>query len=223
MFLGRMDDQVKIRGHRIELNEINAVLNEHASVQASVVIAREDAPGDKRLVAYMVSKAGSERDEKSLRELIRRRLPESMEPAAFVWLQSLPLTANGKVDRAALPAPSTEDRRREGEFIAARTPVEEALSRIIAEVLGMPRVSVEDDFFALGGHSLLGAQVVARVRGEFGAELELLDVFDSPTVAELSRKVEETLTNQLDSMTDEEVTAALAALNAAPAQDSAIQ
>jgi amino acid adenylation domain-containing protein len=214
-FLGRMDDQIKIRGYRIELNEINAVLNEHPSVQASVVIAREDVPGDKRLVAYVVPVAGSQRDEQNLRDAIRRRLPDYMEPAAFVWLESLPLTPNGKVDRAALPIPRVECGMGNGTYIAPRTPVETALAEIIMEVLKLARVSVDDDFFHLGAHSLLGAQIVARVRGAFGAELKLLDVFDAPTVAELSTKIEQALTVQLNAMTEAEVDTALAALNGA--------
>ncbi|MEY2489308.1 MAG: hypothetical protein QOC70_1250 [Verrucomicrobiota bacterium] len=214
-FLGRIDDQIKIRGYRIELNEINALLNEHPSVQASVVTAREDVPGEKRLVAYIVPVTGAQRDEQSLRELIRERLPDYMEPAAFVWMESLPLTRNGKVDRAALPRPSVENGSRNGAFIAPRTPVEEALAGIIMEVLKVSRVSMDDDFFHLGAHSLLGAQVVARVRGVFGAELKLLDVFDAPTVAELSTKIEQALTRQLGAMTEAEVDAALAALNGA--------
>ena len=212
-FLGRIDDQIKIRGYRIELNEINAVLNEHPSVQASVVIVREDVPGDKRLVAYLVHRADSQRDLQSLRELIRRRLPDYMEPAAFVWMESLPLTPNGKVDRAALPVPTTDDDARDGKFIAPRTLVEETLAGIICEVLKAPRVSVDDDFFDLGAHSLLGAQIIARVRGAFGTELRLLDVFDAPTVAELSLRIEKALTLQLDAMTEAEVEAALAALD----------
>jgi amino acid adenylation domain-containing protein len=219
-FLGRIDDQIKIRGYRIELNEINALLNEHPSVQASVVSAREDVPGDKRLVAYTVPVAGSQRDEQSLRELIRQRLPDYMEPSAFVWLEALPLTPNGKIDRAALPRPSIESSSRIGEFIAPRTPVEEALAGIIRDVLKLPRVSVDDDFFHLGAHSLLGAQVVARVRDVFGTELKLLDVFDAPTVAELSVKIEQALTLQLNAMTEEEVDAALAALNGAEGKDT---
>ncbi|HWB60291.1 MAG TPA: non-ribosomal peptide synthetase, partial [Chthoniobacteraceae bacterium] len=210
MFAGRIDDQVKIRGHRIELNEINVVLNEHLSVQASVVIAREDVPGDKRLVAYVVPAAGVARDEAGVRELVRRRLPDYMEPSAFVWMDALPLTPNGKVDRAALPAPNA-DARREGGFVEPATPLEEGIAKIIAETLGVPRVSMADDFFALGGHSLLGAQVVARVREVFGVELQLLDVFDAPTAAELSQKVEEAITSRLDAMTDEEINAALSA------------
>lgn len=218
-FLGRIDDQIKIRGYRIELNEINAVLNEHPSVQASVVIAREDVPGDKRLVAYIVPAAGSQGDEESLREVIRQRLPDYMEPAAFVWMKALPLTPNGKIDRAALPRPSLE-RSREKAFIAPRTPVEEALAGIITEVLKVPRVSVDDDFFHLGAHSLLGAQIIGRVRNVFGTELKLLDVFDAPTVAELSTKIELALTQQLSAMTEAEVDAALAALNGAAGKDT---
>jgi len=213
-FLGRMDDQVKIRGYRIELNEINAILNEHPSIKASVVIAREDLPGTKRLVAYIVPIAGSQQDEQILRELIRRRLPDYMEPAAFVWMESLPLTLNGKVDRAALPLPSVAD----DEFISPRTPVEEVLAGIIMEVLKVGRVSVHDDFFHLGAHSLLGAQIVARVRSVFGTELKLLDVFDAPTVAELATKIEQALTRQLNAMTEAEVDAALATLNGAMAK-----
>lgn len=214
-FLGRIDDQIKIRGYRIELNEINAVLNEHPSVQASVVIAREDLPGDKRLVAYIIPVAGSNRDEENLREAIRKRLPDYMQPTAFVWLEALPLTPNGKIDRARLPRPSLESCLRETEFIAPRTPVEEALAGIITEVLKVPRVSMDDDFFYLGAHSLLGAQIIGRVRNVFGTELKLLDVFDAPTVAELSTKIELALTRQLSAMTEAEVDAALAALNGA--------
>ena len=206
-FLGRRDDQIKIRGYRIELSEINAVLNEHPSVRASVVIAREDAPGEKRLVAYVVAPSGPTRDEQTLRDALRQRLPDYMEPSAFVWLDALPLTPNGKIDRNALPVPSLNGA---AEFIAPRTPVEETLASIITEVLKLPRVSVHDDFFQLGAHSLLGAQIIARVRSVFGAELKLLDVFDAPTVAELSLRIEDALTRQLNAMSDAEVAAALA-------------
>lgn len=221
VFLGRIDDQIKIRGYRIELNEINAVLNEHPSVQTSVVTVREDSVGDKRLVAYLVLRADSQRDAQSVRELVRRRLPDYMEPTAFVWMEALPLTPNGKVDRAALPIPNEEDGARDGAFIAPRTEVEETLARIIREVLKVPRVSVDDDFFHLGAHSLLGAQIIARVRDAFGTELRLLDVFDAPTVAELSVKIEQALTAQLNAMTEAEVEAALAALDEPLAANSA--
>ena len=209
-FLGRSDDQIKIRGYRIELGEINSVLNQQPSVQASVVIMREDVPGEKRLVAYVVPAVGSPRDEAALREAIRQHLPDYMEPSALVWMEALPLTQNGKIDRASLPAPKIDESKN---FIAPRTPVEETLAGIIREFLKVPRVSVDDDFFHLGAHSLLGAQIIARVRSVFGAELKLLDVFDAPTVAQLSVKIEEALTRQLSEMSEAEVKAALAALN----------
>ena len=129
-----------------------------------------------------------------------------MEPGAFVWLETLPLTLNGKVDRAALPRPALPG----DSYIAPRNSLEEMLARIMAEVLKLERIGIEDDFFQLGAHSLLGAQVVARVRDEFGVELKLLDVFDAPTVAELGQKIEQALTDQLAAMSDEEVDAALA-------------
>ncbi len=208
-FIGRVDDQVKIRGHRIELGEINAVLNDQPSVRAGIVVAREDVPVEKRLVAYLVPAPGTRYDEQMLREAMRQRLPEYMEPSAFVRMEALPLTPNGKIDRAALPAPD----RQNGEFISPRTPVEVRLAGIITEFLNLPRVSIHDDFFHLGAHSLLGAQIIARVRNVFGADLKLLEVFDAPTVAQLSVKIEETLTNQLSEMSEAEVNAALAAFD----------
>jgi amino acid adenylation domain-containing protein len=206
-FLGRVDDQVKIRGFRVELGEINSILSQQRAIQASAVIAREDESGEKRLVAYVVPAIGTLRDEKTLRDAIRQRLPDYMEPSAFVWMDALPLTPNGKIDRAALPAPGAQS----GEFTAPRNPVEKRLSGIISEFLRVPRVSVNDDFFHLGAHSLLGAQIIARVRSVFGAELKLLDVFDAPNVAQLSVKIEEALTHQLAGMSEAEVDAALAA------------
>jgi amino acid adenylation domain-containing protein len=210
-FLGRIDDQIKIRGYRIELGEINSVLNKQPAVQSSIVIAREDVPGEKRLVAYVVPASDAQPDEESLRAAIRERLPDYMEPAAFVWMESLPLTPNGKIDRAVLPLPGLSANGKE--FVAPRTPVEETLSEIIKEFLKLPRVSVDDDFFHLGAHSLLGAQIIARVRNVFGTELKLLDVFDAPTVAQLSVRIEDALTRKLGQMSEAEVDAALAALN----------
>ena len=218
-FLGRLDDQVKIRGYRVELNEISALLKEHPSVKANIVIAREDIPGDKRLIAYVVPTEESQQNEEALRNLIRQRLPDYMEPASFVWMKSLPLTPNGKVDRAALPNPNMANRL----LVHPRTPVEQALASIIKDVLKLADISINDDFFQLGAHSLLGAQIVARVRSAFGAELKLLDVFDAPTVAELSAKIELALTQQLAAMTEAEVGAALATLNGVTARGSASQ
>lgn len=212
-FLRRVDDQVKIRGYRVELGEISAILNRDPSVQASVVSAREDNFGEKRLVAYIVPKAGLKPKEQPLRDAIRRRLPDYMEPSAFVWLETMPLTANGKIDRAALPPPDAQLGTTDAEFVSPRNPTEEALAEIISDVLKVPRVSVHDDFFHLGAHSLLGAQIVAHVRNTFGAELKLLDVFDAPTVAQLSGRIEQALARKVTAMNEAEVDAAMAALN----------
>lgn len=211
-FLGRIDQQIKIRGYRIEPGEIEAILLRHPSVQRSVVMAREDALGEKRLVAYIVSAPGSQPDERALRDAIRQSLPDYMEPAAFVWLESFPLTSNGKIDRAALPPPKAGD---EKNLIAPASPVEQTLAGIICQVLKLPRVSTDDDFFHLGAHSLLGAQIIAQVQKGFGVELKLLDVFNAPTVTQLSQKIEEALMRKIEQMSEAEVDAALADFNEA--------
>jgi amino acid adenylation domain-containing protein len=184
-FLGRNDFQVKIRGFRIEPGEVEAALASHAAVREALVVAREDRPGDRRLVAYVVGdvEAGV------LREHLRRELPEYMVPAAFVPLERLPLAPNGKLDRKALPAPEyAADTER---YEAPRTPVEEVLAGIWVEVLRIERVGVHDSFFELGGHSLLATRVVSRVRAVFAIELPLRALFERPTVAELAGRVEE--------------------------------
>jgi amino acid adenylation domain-containing protein len=184
-YLGRLDEQVKVRGFRIEPGEIEAVLSAHAEVREARVIVREDAPGDRRLVAYVVG--GVAADE--LREHLRRGLPEYMVPSAYVVLEALPLTPNGKLDRKALPAPELGSA--EEKYVAPRTPVEEVLAGIWAEVLRLERVGVEESFFELGGHSLLATRVVSRVRELFGVELPLRVLFERPTIAGLARAVED--------------------------------
>jgi len=184
-YLGRLDDQVKIRGFRIEPGEIEAALRRHDGVRECVVVVREDAPGDRRLVAYVVG--GVETG--ALRAHLRQGLPEHMVPSAFIALDLLPLTLNGKLDRKALPAPGLASA--EETYVAPRTPVEEVLAEIWAEVLRLERVGARDNFFELGGHSLLGTRVVSRVRAVFGVELPLRALFESPTVAELAGRVEE--------------------------------
>ncbi|MBV9774839.1 MAG: amino acid adenylation domain-containing protein, partial [Gemmatimonadetes bacterium] len=184
-FLGRVDGQVKIRGFRIEPGEIEAVLRRHPRVADCAVLAREDAPGERRLVAYVVGLS----DAGELREHLRASLPEYMVPSAFVSLDTLPLTPNGKLDRRALPAPeygSAAER-----YVAPRSPTEEVLAGIWAEVLGLERVGAHDRFFELGGHSLLATRVVSRIREMLGAELPLRALFEAPTVAELAACVEE--------------------------------
>jgi amino acid adenylation domain-containing protein len=183
-YLGRVDEQVKIRGFRIEPGEIEGVLRRHAGVSACAVVAREDVPGEQRLVAYVVGGAAPE----ALREHLRRTLPEYMVPAAIVPLERLPLTPNGKLDRRALPAPdfASDDTA----YAAPRTPVEEVLAEIWAGVLPVERVGVNDNFFALGGHSLLATRVASRVRELLGVELRVRAIFEGPTVAGLADAVE---------------------------------
>ncbi len=187
-FLGRIDAQVKIRGFRIEPGEIEAVLLEHPGVGEAVVTVREDVPGDRRLVAYAVPRDGAGIPGTELRAYLRERLPEYLVPSAFVTLDALPLNANGKVDRRALPAP---DRGSAVDAYAApRTPAEEVLAGIWAEVLKTERVGAEDNFFELGGHSLLATQVISRVRQAFGVEVPLKALFEAPTVAGLAVRIE---------------------------------
>ncbi|MFD7638311.1 amino acid adenylation domain-containing protein, partial [Streptomyces sp. NPDC059873] len=187
-FLGRGDGQVKIRGFRIELGEIESVLSRHASVGRVSVIVREDRPGAKRLVAYLVPSSG-ELDVTGVREHAAALLPEYMVPAAFVVLDALPLTTNGKVDQRALPAP---DLSMEGEYVAPRTEAERVLCEVWADVLGAERIGVHDNFFSLGGDSITGLKVVLRVQKAFGCELSTRTVFDHPTVAAMAEAVAQT-------------------------------
>jgi amino acid adenylation domain-containing protein len=187
-FVGRQDGQVKIRGFRIEPGEIEAVLASHPAV-AEAVVAVQEAPGGRRLVAYAVSWEGAALEAGGLRQHLRRGLPDYMIPAAFVVLAALPLTPNGKVDRRALPAPEAEVSAEPA--AAPRTLVEEILTGLWAELLGLPRVVAHDSFFELGGHSLLATQLASRLRGAFGVELPLRTLFERPTVAELAAAVEE--------------------------------
>ncbi|MEO6194012.1 MAG: amino acid adenylation domain-containing protein [Thermoanaerobaculia bacterium] len=184
-FLGRTDHQVKVRGFRIELGEIEAALLSLPAVREAVVLARENR-SEKRLVAYVAGDVAAE----ELRRSLRERLPEYMVPAAFVKLAALPLTVNGKVDRQALPAPDGQSL--DVEYVAPRTPVEEVLAGIWAEVLGVERVGVADHFFDLGGHSLLATRVMSRLRAAFGVEMPLRDLFEAPTVEALAARVEAT-------------------------------
>jgi amino acid adenylation domain-containing protein len=188
-FLGRVDDQVKIRGFRVEPREVEAVLAKHFAVVETVVLAREDTPGDRRLVAYVVT--GRPAPEISeLRRFLEERLPEHLIPSALVLLDILPLTPNGKLDRKALPPPGRGEAAA-GELAAPRDPVEATLALLWSEVLGVAAVGAHDSFFELGGHSLLATQVISRVRQAFGVELPLRSLFEAPTPATLARRVEE--------------------------------
>ncbi|WNG36167.1 amino acid adenylation domain-containing protein [Archangium violaceum] len=188
-FAGRLDSQVKLRGFRIELGEIESVLGKHPSVRQCTVIAREDRSGDKRLVAYVVSSGQQVPSASELRAYLKEHLPEYMVPSAFVALEQLPVTPSGKVDRKALPMP--EASVSDAEYIAPRTPTEQQLATIWAEVLGVPRVGAEDNFLDLGGHSLLATQVMARLRPAFEVELPIRALFEAPTLSGLARKIDE--------------------------------
>ncbi|MBD6621231.1 amino acid adenylation domain-containing protein, partial [Komarekiella sp. 'clone 1'] len=197
-FRGRIDNQVKVRGFRIELGEIESVLNTHPQIQQAVVTAREDIPGNKRLVAYIVI-----RDEllttDQLREFIKQKLPEYMVPSAFVTLDILPLTANGKVDRKALPTPDQETFSNL-QYIPPRNRTEEVIANIFASVLSIEKVGIYDNFFTLGGHSLLATQVISRVKQAFAVDVPLRNLFEEPTIANLSKIIDNsdsTLVQQL--------------------------
>ncbi len=203
-FLGRIDDQIKIRGYRVEPGEIVATLNRHPTVAASLVVGREDSPGDKRLVAYIVPAPTSRPMEGALRDFLRISLPEYMVPTVFVRLAALPLGLHGKLDRAALPAPNDANILRENAFVAPRTPVEERVGRILSGLLRLEQVGMEDNFFLLGGHSLLGTQMIARVRDDFGVELPLRTLFETPTVRGLSAEIERRISAKLQGMSEHE-------------------
>jgi amino acid adenylation domain-containing protein len=188
-FLGRVDEQVKVRGYRVEPSEVSTVLGQHPAVQTSLVVATDDAPGEIQLVAYLVLSAGATVSTTALREHLRQRVPDYMIPASFVVIPSLPVTEQGKVNRAALPGVNG-NRLADEVYVAPRTLVEEELVKILAPLLKLNRVGVNDNFFLLGGHSLLGTQVIARVSETFGVDLTLLKLFDHPTVAEMSAEIE---------------------------------
>jgi non-ribosomal peptide synthetase component F len=183
-YLGRIDDQVKIRGFRIELGEIESVLNQHPSVRESAVLAREDQPGSKRLVAYLVASSPVP-EISALREHLKKQVPDYMVPAAFVFLDKFPLTNNGKVDRKALPVPEQQRPELAGRYVAPRTPTEETLAAIWKKTLRVERVGVNDNFFELGGDSILSIQIISSARRE-GLQLTPALLFAHQTIAELS-------------------------------------
>ncbi|GAA0510052.1 hypothetical protein GCM10010390_10970 [Streptomyces mordarskii] len=203
-YLGRIDDQVKIRGFRIEPGEIEAILARHQDVLHTAVMVREDTPGDKRLVAYVVADATAADRHDRLTETLRRHVesavPEYMVPSAFVLLDTMPLTSGGKIDRKALPAPDLRTVLEVG-YVAPRTPEEEAVCRVYAELLGATRAGIDDDFFALGGHSLIATRVVARLRTALGIDVPLKTVFQQRTPRELAA----TLTAAARSVPDPEL------------------
>ncbi|MEO5573838.1 MAG: amino acid adenylation domain-containing protein, partial [Gammaproteobacteria bacterium] len=184
-YLGRLDNQVKLRGFRIELGEIEVVLKQHPRVRDSVVMLREFASGDHRLVAYVVGKQSLAPSHDELRSYLDGKLPDYMVPAAFVWLATLPVTSNGKVDRKALPMPDIARPELASNFVAPRNPVEQSLAQIWSQVLAIDRVGMHDNFFALGGDSILGIHVLAKAR-QAGLQIDLKQLFQYPTIAGLA-------------------------------------
>ncbi|MDF5731830.1 MAG: amino acid adenylation domain-containing protein, partial [Rhizonema sp. PD38] len=188
-YLGRIDEQVKIRGFRIELGEIEALLNQHPNLLETLVVVRVHVPEDKCLVAYLVVKQQPSPTVSNLRHYLQQKLPEYMVPAAFVFLDTIPLTPHGKIDYRALPAPDTSSFSRSKSFVVPRTPIEEILAAIWEQVLGTEHVGIHDNFFELGGHSLLATQVISRVRQAFGVEILLQLLFETPTIADLASAI----------------------------------
>ena len=188
-FLGRVDFQVKVRGFRIELGEIEATLSEHEKVKDAVVVAREDAQGNKRLIGYFVP--AEEVTLGELKEYLRQKLPDYMVPSVLMPLEALPLTPSGKVDRHKLPKPSLDREALGTEYVAPRNETEEKLATIVGELLEIDKVGVYDNFFELGGHSLLATQFIARIRKVFDVELPLRTIFEKMTVSEIATEIEQ--------------------------------
>jgi amino acid adenylation domain-containing protein len=207
-FVGRVDDQIKIRGYRIEPQEIVAALNAHPTIASSYVLASDDDAGDKRLYAYIVLAAGTQVTAAEMREALCARLPDYMVPAAFVPMAALPMTANGKVDRSALPAPDATNTLQAG--VAEQfTHIQARIARIVTSLLHIESVGMDDNFFFLGGHSLLGTQLITQIADGFGVTLPLRTLFDAPTIRKLSAVVEAQLLAKMAALTDEEVSALL--------------
>jgi amino acid adenylation domain-containing protein len=221
-FLGRLDTQVKIRGYRIELDEIATVLNQQPGITASVVIAREELPGEKQLVAYVVTSPEARPTPSQLRTALAKQLPDYMLPTIFVRLEALPLTAHGKVDRAALPppeaseilseAPETGEADKESlaalpatdEAAAPANAIEQQVAEVVCSLLGRPAIDANANFFMLGGHSLLGAQLILRLTELFGVQISLHTLFTAPTVRQLAARIEQLLLERLATMSEQE-------------------
>lgn len=203
-FMGRIDDQIKIRGYRIEPQEVMAMLDSHPDVKASMVVAHADASGERRLVAYVVAVPNAELKAATLRKFLGENLPEYMVPSMFMRLETLPLSASGKVDRVALPVPTAENVMEEEAYEAPQSEIQERLANTVKTLLGLKRVGIDDNFFNLGGHSLLGAQMIAQITETFGVELSLLSVFNDPTVRGMSAEIERLLIEKVSAMSEEE-------------------
>jgi len=190
VFLGRRDDQIKIRGFRVEPDEITAVLDRHPAIQSSVVVGSADGKGEKLLIAYIVGAPGQELTASLLRSHLAKSLPEYMIPSLFVHLTSIPLTMNGKVDRAALPAPDSSNIVRTNAALASQSAVEKVLTTILSDLLKLDNIGCDENFFLLGGHSLLGMQLITKIQDAFDVDLSLHTVFELPTIRGLASEIE---------------------------------
>jgi amino acid adenylation domain-containing protein len=210
-FMGRIDDQIKVMGHRIEPNEIVTVLNRHPKIETSFVCSYADASGNQRLVAYVVSANNTPPNPGDLRDFLSGHLPAHMVPSTFVQLSHLPLSTHGKLDRTALPHPSADNILRESpEAEAPQSPLEGHLSVVLSGLLGVSQVASDDNFFTLGGHSLMGAQLIAKIRENFGVELSLRTLFEEPTPRGMSLEIERLIHARLASMSEDEAQRLLA-------------
>ena len=203
-FLGRTDDQVKIRGYRIEPGEISAVLNRHPGVETTCVTVRAEESGEPRLIAYIVMKPGADLRARELRNSLAEHLPNYMVPSTFIKIARLPLTTHGKVDRAALPTPTAENVLADDRLDPPQSEVEHWLAALLTKLLGVERIGRDDNFFRLGGHSLMGAQLIAKIQERFGVELSLRSLFDHPSVHGIASEIDNLIRSQLNAMSDEE-------------------
>jgi amino acid adenylation domain-containing protein len=216
-FMGRIDEQIKIRGYRIEPGEITAALDRHPAISSSCVAAYTGESGEARLAAYIVPKSNVYPNAAELRAFLGSCLPDYMVPSTFVKLTSRPTSAHGKVDKAALPKPTSENQLSDLPFAAPQSEIEQWLARFLIALLGVDRVSRDDNFFSLGGHSLMGAQLIAKVYQRFGVELSLRSLFDHPTIAGISSEIERLLYAKVATMSDEEAQRILESLRGIPA------
>lgn len=203
-FLGRIDEQIKIRGYRIEPEEPAAVLSRHPAIQASCVSAYTDDAGERRLVAYVVPASDTHLSPSELRKFVGDYLPDYMVPSSFVRLEQLPLSPHGKLDRSALPAPTALNILDDDSYEAPQSPIEVRLASFLTVLLGVARVGRDDNFFDLGGHSLLGAQMINKIHETFGVELSLRGIFDHPTLREMSWEIEKLIHAKLAAMSEDE-------------------
>ena len=203
-FHGRVDDQVKIRGYRIELNEVVSALRRHSAIRETTVIAAENSTGEKQLIAYIVPRAASP-SIGELRDFLAKELPDYMLPATFVLVDAIPVGTNGKVDRLALPAATDENILREEASLSPQTPTEQQVAVIVAGLLGFERVGVNENFFYLGGNSLFGTQLIARLSDAFGVDVSLLGLFDHGTVSNLAAEIERLIVTKVKATNEDEV------------------